>query len=277
MSIKSAALALLFLIGPGILFPRVPSADDSRDSDSASQKAGYLGLAIVGVPESLANELSAQNSKGALVRAVQNGSPAAKAGIQPNDIILGLNNKTLDNAAELGQLVSALPAGRKIRLRVLRQGKTLHLSATLGEWPTPPSIEPHTQIDLPSSEMFFPDMPSPALRWRSGLLGLEYESIDSQLADFFGVKKGILVRFVHPGSIAQQAGLLAGDVLVSINEKPAGSARELAVALQSQQGERHLALGVVRNHKQQAIKIKIGRGDSDSSPWIHKPPVPASH
>lgn len=270
---RSAVLASVLLVAPGFLFSHAAPGDDSPQKTTQPRQLGYLGLAVSALNEDVAHELGASDATGALVRGVQEGSPAAKAGLQPNDIITELNGKPLNTAAELGSLVSELRPGRKVHLNVMRNGKMLHLTAILGARPAPPPIEGGTRIDLPSSEYFFPDMPSPALRWRSSVLGVEYEGVDSQLAEFFGVKHGVLVRFVRPGSVAQIAGLRAGDILIKVDEKSIAGPRELAMALQDHQsGDRTLPVEIMRDRKQRTLTLKLGADDM-RAPWKQATPA----
>jgi serine protease Do len=51
-------------------------------------------------------------------------------------------------------------------------------------------------------------------RWHNNPLGIDYENLDSQIAEYFGVKQGLLVRYVRHSSVAEKAGLKAGDVVV---------------------------------------------------------------
>ena len=60
--------------------------------------------------------------------------------------------------------------------------------------------------------------PRAFMSWRSSIVGIEAESLDSQLAEYFGVKEGVLVRSVVRGSAAEKSGLRAGDVIVKIDD-----------------------------------------------------------
>jgi serine protease Do len=270
---RSAVLAFVLLVAPGFLFSHAAPGDNPPKTAAQPRQLGYLGLAVSAVNEGVAHELGASDTTGALVRGVQEGSPAAKAGLQPNDIITELNGKPLITAAELGSLVSETRPGHKVRLKVTRNGQTLNLTAILGARPAPPPTETVTRIDLPTSEYFFPDMPSPALRWRSSVLGVEYEGVDSQLAEFFGVKHGVLVRFVRPGSVAQAAGLRAGDILIKVDDKSIAGPRELAMALQDHQsGDRTLPVEIMRDRKQRTLTFKFSAYDL-RTPWKRATPA----
>jgi len=260
--LRLAALGCLLIALPALTF-------------TAPERTTYLGVGVVAVDEQIAHELNWDGTGGLFVTVVQTASPAAKAGLQPNDVIVAFNSKPLHDPAELGSLVAALPSGRKVHLQVFRAGKTMQLSAVLAAREPRPGPEPLVRFDLPSPDTFFSDMPSPALRWRNGLMGIEYEGVDSQLAHFFGVKQGVLIRFVRPDSAGKEGGLEAGDIVTKVNRKAVANPRDFALALQNREPRKQgLTLEIVRDHKQRAIKIKLPRQDSTVSPWMHPVTTP---
>lgn len=241
---------------------------------SGTEQASYLGVGVIRVDEQIARELNWTGSGGLFVSMVQKASPAAKAGLQPDDIILSFNGKRLQDPGELGSLVAALPPGRKVHVQVFRSGKTMQLTAVLAAREQAPMPEPLVRFDLPTPDTFFTDMPSPALRWRNSVVGIEYEGVDSQLAEFFGVKQGVLIRFVRPGSAGSESGIHAGDVVTKINGKPIGNPRDLALALQNRPPEKSLAMEIMRDHKEHSVKIKLPPVDSGAVPWAHPVAAP---
>lgn len=241
---------------------------------SGTERASYLGVGVVRADEQIAHEVNWTGSGGLFVSVVQKASPAAKAGVQPDDIILSFNGKRLDDPAELGSIVAALPPGRKVHIQVFRAGKTIRLTAILAAREQAPTPEPLVRFDLPTPDTFFTDMPSPALRWRNGVVGIEYEGVDSQLAEFFGVKQGVLIRFVRPGSVGSESGIHAGDVVIKINGKSIANSRDFALALQNRPAEKSLAMEIVRDHKERSLKINLPPADSGAVPWAHPVTAP---
>ena len=157
----------------------------------------------------------------------------------------------------------------------MSNGKVTRLSVTLAARQPRPGPEPLARFDLPTPETFFTDMPSPALRWRNAALGIEYEGVDSQLAAYFGVKRGVLIRSVIPGSTAQDAGLKAGDVVTKANGKAVASARDFALALQNREHQRkqELAIDIGRQQKRHEMKFKLPTCDSRIASWATTPNV----
>ena len=96
-----------------------------------------------------------------------------------------------------------------------------------------------------------PEMPRVWNSTRSGMLGVETEALGSQLADFFGVKEGVLVRSVVKDSVAEKAGIHAGDVIVRINGESVTTTREVSALLRSTlRAKKTFPIVVVRDKKE---------------------------
>jgi S1-C subfamily serine protease len=96
-------------------------------------KPGHLGVGVAELPPEA-------HGQGAWVRIVQPGSPAARAGLRPRDVIIGVNDQTLASAAALGALLAETPPGGTLILQILRAtgGKVQHLALTARLSPPPP-------------------------------------------------------------------------------------------------------------------------------------------
>lgn len=94
---------------------------------------GLLGVNIQDLTESLAKSFESKSSKGALVSQVVPAGPAEKAGVKTGDIIVAINGKAVESAAQLKNEVAACKPASKVSLSVFRNGKTVKLSARLGE------------------------------------------------------------------------------------------------------------------------------------------------
>lgn len=229
-------------------------------TDAHARSHTYLGVAVATVDGERAAQLKLNPGEGVWITWVEQDSPAARAGLKWNDVLLKYNDEAIGDTELLGRLVQAAPPGQKVRLTVLRDGKILKLTATLQARKHPPSLPPETMIpfDFAVPRFFMPDMPTPALRWRSSVLGVEYEVIESQLAGYFGVKQGLLIQFVQPGSPAQRAGIQAGDVIVGLADKSVTNARDVTLGLRAEQmSAKPIPIQVVRNHKKQVINVSL--------------------
>jgi serine protease Do len=223
--------------------------------------ASYLGVGVVEVDSEIAKSIGLKEERGVQVTQVDADSPASKAGLKEHDVILDYNGQRIEGTAQFVRMVSETPVGRKAALEIFRNGSNQTLSAQIGSRtgqnysfsvdapmsalaPTPPSVE-----------FTMPDIPSGLLGWQSSTLGYMSEPIDGQLAEFFGVKEGVLVRSVVAKSPAEKAGLKAGDVIVRADGAAVKSPREITGMLRRQRENKHLSLTVVRAHRELTLDL----------------------
>ena len=256
-------IALIFVLAglqSGLRAAGAPGVPDGG-TDVHAPSHTYLGVAVAAIDEERAAQLNLNDGEGVWITWVEDDSPAARAGLKWNDVLLKYNDESIGSTDLLGRLVRVTPPGQKVRLTVLRDGKILKLTATVQVRKHPPLAPPETmiQFDFSAPRFFLPDMPTPALCWRSSVLGLEYEVVESQLAGYFGVKQGLLIRFVLPGSVAQRAGIKAGDVIVGLGNKSIANARDVTFALRAEQSSaKPVPIQVVRDHKERVLSVNLG-------------------
>jgi serine protease Do len=96
------------------------------------------------------------------------------------------------------------------------------------------------------------------------MLGIETESLNSQLADFFGVKQGVLIRAVVVGSPAEKAGIKAGDVLTRVDDQEVTTPGQVSGAIQAARRRHSVSLKLVRNRHEMTVTATL---DDDHSGW----------
>ena len=99
------------------------------------------------------------------------------------------------------------------------------------------------------------DIPTPLLLWHNSAVGIEFERVDSQLAEYFGVKGGVLVRSVLRGSPADRAGLRAGDVIFSVAQQTLSTEHDFSLLLR-QRGAA-VPVSLMRDHKRLDVTINL--------------------
>jgi serine protease Do len=233
---------------------------------SVSGRAPYLGIGVQDVDADRAKALKLKEPRGAEVTSIVDDSPAAKAGFKEGDVVLDYNGQAVEGGEQLSRLVRETPVGRQVKIGVWRAGASLTLSPTVearkgamslssnGAW-TMPNIE----IPMPNFNM--PDIEIPRLRtmYQSPMLGIEGEALgqQEQLADFFGVKDGVLVKAVTKNSAADKAGIKAGDVIVKVDDSRVTSSREITSVLRSVKGKSAINVTVVRNKKEMTLPVTL--------------------
>ncbi len=185
---------------------------------------GYLGIKIQTLTPALAKQFKIPQPKGALVDSIQPNSPAAKAGIEPGDVITEFNGKELKDSKELQLLAAQTPPGTKVNLKLVREAETKQITATLAELPKDAFRALNNGGDEDLNEQ------------QDVLDGVELGDLDPRTRRALGIPanlRGAVVASVDPNSTAAEAGLRTGDVITEVNRKAVHSAREAADALKS--------------------------------------------
>jgi Do/DeqQ family serine protease len=186
-------------------------------------RRGMLGVSVQNVSADLAKSLGLDRARGALVSAVQEGSPAEKAGVRRGDLVTEIDGAPVRDSNALRNHVARTPPGSDVRLKVLRDGRTHDLTVRLAE------------LTANAGEDEQPGRPATP----SGAYGLSVQPLTPELAERLGVPgaTGVAVASVDPAGAAAEAGIRQGDVIEEVNRRPVRSAQELREALRAS-GER---------------------------------------
>jgi serine protease Do len=224
----------------------------------------FLGVGVAEVDAERAKALKLKEESGVEITNIEEGSPAAKAGLRKGDVVLEFNGQRVEGTEQFVRLVRETPAGRQVKLSLSRGGVAQTVAATVEKrrlaGRSGSFVMPH--IDIPEMSFQMPDIPRAMMSWRSSMLGIEAESVDSQLAGYFGVKEGVLVRSVVPASAAEKAGLKAGDVITKVDAAKVSSPREITNAIRSKQGGT-FPLTLVRDRKEMTLNVTLEEARSE--------------
>src|SRR4051812_19130065 len=178
-------------------------------------QTSFLGVAVADIDPDRASRLKLNEERGIEVTHVAEGSPADTAGIAPGDVLLSYNGENILSSQQFVRLVQETPIGRKVNIQVWRNDKTQSVTAAIGSAPAKPFGIPANFANFSFPPMRYSpmmDIPTPILVWRNTVLGAQLEELDKPMAEYFGVKGGMLVRSIDHGSAAAKAGLKVGDV-----------------------------------------------------------------
>lgn len=185
--------------------------------------------------------------EGAFVNAVRDGSPAEAAGFAEGDVVVGFDGERVRGVRQLTRLVRETPAGRTVPATVLRDGGRVELQVTpeVSAPPTPhmPGRLSSRGLDSYDGRNFTFDVPGLPGRPR---LGVTVQRLSSQLADYFGVAEGLLVSNVDEGSVAAEAGVMAGDVITALDGRAVDSSSSLRRRLSGAEAGEEVSIGVTR-------------------------------
>ena len=295
---RTIAFALILLTS--VAAPPPASGAPQLDLQAAPARSSYLGVGIIEVSQEAAREIGLLDTHGVEISSVADASPAEEAGLQAGDIVLTYRDERVNGIQHFARLVRETPAGGRVELGVVRDRARLTVDVQIGEraaeagvrktlesvkeriaWDRDRMAEVRKRLDsvrmklmaegwewcedCPKSfrdlDLEF-DLNVPALRFSLGVrwLGADLEELEGQLAEFFGVDAGVLVRQVLSGSPADRAGLRAGDVIVAVDGKPVSRPEAIgkAASASATSGDADVRVEVVRDRKPMSLVIGAG-------------------
>jgi serine protease Do len=285
-----SVLAALLAASPVVRGENEESTAKKAEGEAHAKKAdrrvrvfmrggSYLGVRLEDVDKEDVARLKLPEEKGALVKHVEDDSPAANAGLQAGDVIVRYHGEAVLGAAQLARLVRETPRGRTVPIEVVRDGAVQKLAATIGggergawgpggDW----------DFEVPVPEIAVPPVaPLPPLpprgfdRWGKRALlddlvwpghgprklGIEYQEISGQLAKYFKLAgdEGVLVTSVDPDGPAGKAGLRAGDVILKLGSREVQDGDDLRRAVEKAEPGREIGLSVLRDGRPLELKL----------------------
>jgi serine protease Do/serine protease DegQ len=213
-------------VGIGFAVPTEIASSIMRQLlDFGEVRRGLLGVSIQTIDAEIAEALDSTVDSGALISSVEPASAAEEAGLQVDDIIVEVNGKKIEGAAELRNAIGLMGSGEKVTIRYIRDGKTRTAKATLGQQQT---------VQSDGSDI------------HPGLEGAQFASATTT------GDAGIEVIAVAEGSPAAQRGLRTGDVITAVNRRRVTNLQQLAAIAEDnsilfllvRRGERSLMLQI---------------------------------
>ena len=188
-------------VGIGFAVPtEIASSIMRQILDFGEVRRGLLGVSIADINPEVAEALNSPVTSGALITRVEPGSAAEDAGLEVDDIIVGVNDRKIAGAAELRNTIGLMRSGDEVEIEYFRDNDKRKTSTALGQQVSAASVG----ADI-----------------HPGLVGAQFAEASASS------DAGVEVTAVEPGSPAAQRGLRAGDIITAINRRPVRSLGEL--------------------------------------------------
>jgi serine protease Do len=187
--------------------------------DNGHVTRGWLGVQIQPVTTGIADSLGLKKAEGAIVDAAQDGSPAAKAGLQPGDVITAVNGTPVKDARDLARTIGMLPPNASVKLDIVRQGEAKAVTVTLAQMPNEQTASAGPDTQSPSH-------------------GIPHLGLTVAPAAAVGAgQNGVVVTAVEPDGPAAEAGFEAGNVILDVSGKAVSNANDIAKVLREAQAQ----------------------------------------
>ncbi len=214
-------------------------------------RRGWLGVRIQSLDQELAESMGLPESRGALVASVNEGSPAAKAGIKAGDIILRFDGKDVNEMRKLPRIVAETPINKSVPVEIWRDGKRQTISVAVGEL-----------LDEQPEQAKAPEKPqaNPGGQNVPGT-GLSVTSLTPQLREKFGLDEetnGVVVIDVKDGPAAEK-GMKAGDVITEAGHKAVRTPADLIKLVEQARtaGQKFLLLRVETSQAPRYVALTL--------------------
>ncbi|HWO00863.1 MAG TPA: PDZ domain-containing protein [Blastocatellia bacterium] len=260
--------------------------DSERPRRVEISAPSLLGVELEEVTHESAQRLKLKTERGAIIEHVYPDSSAAKGGLKKDDVIVKWNSEPIESAGEVSRRIRETPAGRTVRLGVVRDGGETEATVTLGE-----RRQFISSLRVAPAVAARPVRP-PREAWaRVGeryRMGVSVQGMSPQLAEYFGLtgRNGALVVYVYPDSPAGKAGLKAGDVILAIAGETTENPQKVREILRSK-SEGPIELRVLRDKQERTFTLQLEKGKTSwlvspddfdlpepAEPVIHIAPIP---
>jgi len=209
-------------------------ADQLRDGGKV--KRGWLGVTIQDVNRELAEAFDMDKPFGALVSSILPDSPASKSDLQVQDVIIEYNGKPVRHSSDLPFYVGRTRVGTVSSIEVMRAGKTRTVKVTIGQ--------------LPDSDVASLDIEkSSAEQNKVGLLGMNVRDLSKDEKKQLELEYGVLVESVEADSVAANAGIKQGDIILMLNKQKMKNVKIYKSTV-----------GAMKKEKSAAVLIRRGKG-----------------
>jgi serine protease Do len=258
---------------------RVIEISPEADFEFAGEPGGWLGLEISEVNADSAKELTLPALRGVQVTNVESDSPGAKAGLKDKDVILTYEGQNIEGTVQFRRMVRETPPGRTIPLGVFRDGSMQTVNIEVAERGETMRkvferrIEDNEQpraFEMPNLAYNFVTPMPDLVDAHTPLLGIAAEDLSGQLGSYFGAPngEGVLVREVKTGTPADKAGVKAGDVITSVDDKAVKSLHDLRSQLREKRDQKSVNLSIVRKGSEIKVPIAIEKPKPMEAPQV---------
>ena len=277
------SLLAVIILAAGVVVAQQPAPPASPPNEPMDQTfsilidgGGFLGIYAENISRENMGRYHVNQVRGVGVTQVIKDSPAEKAGLRKDDVILRIEGENVSSVRKLNRLVSELAPDQNVRVSFSRGGSEQEVTATIGKrnnqsfagdffpggsklWKWEGKQPRGFTFEIPPGDrgnLFDNDNDMAIILGNSRRIGVSTMELSKQLADYFGITggKGVLVTSVIADGPAAKAGVKAGDVITAIDGEAVDSPGDIARAINHKK-EGDVTLTIIRNKSQQTIRV----------------------
>ncbi|HEV8646747.1 MAG TPA: DegQ family serine endoprotease [Burkholderiales bacterium] len=203
---------------------------------------GRIGVVIQEVTKELAESFGLPKAAGALVNSVEKGGPADKAGLEPSDVILKFDGRTVSSSSDLPRVVAQTRPGSRVTMQVWRKGAAKDVTITVGEMPEEKVAQRAGRRDSKSGNVV-------------ARLGLTLSELSAEQRKELGIGGGLLVEDVQ--GAAARAGIRRSDILMALNNQDIKSVEQLTQLLNQFEKAKSVALLIRRGDGALYVPLRL--------------------
>ncbi|HKR14956.1 MAG TPA: PDZ domain-containing protein [Pyrinomonadaceae bacterium] len=287
-------VALILTTGLGLAIAQQPAPAPPEPPDepmintfSLFTDGGYLGVYAENISRENMGRYHMGQVRGVGITQVIKDSPAEKAGLKKDDVILRLDGENITSVRKLNRLVAEIAPDQSVRVTVSRGGSEQELTATIGKrnntsmaqgwlsggeprvwkWEGDPKTFKFEGTPFERFNFDFEKDGDLTFLFNGRRIGVSTMQLNKQLADYFGISggKGVLVTSVAEDGPAAKAGVKAGDVITAIDGEAVDSPGDISRVIGGKK-EGSVTLTIIRNKSQQTIQVTPNEGGFSNTP-----------
>jgi serine protease Do len=216
---------------------------------------GFMGVSVSELTPDLVQAFNLPpGTKGALVQGLVARGPAAKAGVEPGDVVLDINGKKVESSSDLTRQVALIPPGQSVNLTVLRKGEKKQLSFKVAQRPEDEGVAARGEGGAGEEDGGGGGNKSPKL-------GVSLAPLTPALAKELGVSssdEGVVVTDVADGGPAARANVRRGDVILEVNQKPVKKPEDVAAIIGKMKEGQMALLRIRRGEQNTFVAVPVG-------------------
>jgi len=274
---SSTRYFVMALVAFLVIMAAIATADAGRKKYKAKSDKAWIGIYMQDVDEDLAEAFNLDQDRGVFIADVVDDSPADYAGMRNRDVIISVDGKEVGDSDDLTDLLKDYEPGDSVTIKALRRNKEREFAIELGEEDdhSLTIIGNNGNVWTHFNNQFFSSYGS------NGYLGVSGSSMTDQLAEYFGVRYGVLIEEVEEDSPAEHAGLKAGDVITQVDDEQIDSPSDLVEIIGDHEDGDEVVVTVMRDRSEQKFTATLEEGSHFGrlhglDPLIFNVPTPST-